>query len=130
MKSQHRGGERESRSRDPASSQIADDHPTPRDAIELRDERKAMIVVEVMEKLGTEDDVDTAIGEGESEGVGADGVIHAMARGGHEVERTIDRDRAQCQAPAPGDLARAPGKVGASRADVEQGRLGPPGSRR
>ena len=119
MKAQHRRGEAEPRGRDPASSQIADDHPSSRDAIELRDEGKAAIVVEVMEQLRAEHEVDAAIGEGKGEGIGTDGVIHAMARRGHEAERAIDAYRAEGKSTTPGDLTRAPGKIGATHTDVE-----------
>ena len=120
MKAQDERREREPRRRDPASPQIADDHPVPRNAIELGDERETAIVVEVMKKLGAEHDVDAAIREREGQGVGTDGVVHAMACGGDEAEGAVDRDGAEREATAPRDLARAPRKIGAAGADVEQ----------
>src|SRR4051812_36529046 len=130
MKAQHRRGERESRGRDPAPPQIADDDPAPRDAIELGDEREAAIVIEVVKELGAEHEIDAAIGKGEGKGIATDGVVHAMARGSDQTERTVDGYRSQRQATTTRDLARAPGEIGAPRTDIEQRRLGPPGSRR
>src|SRR3954471_10152038 len=128
MKAQHGRGERESRGRDPAPPQIADDHPAPRDAIELGDEREAAVMIEVMEELGAEHEIDAAIGERKGQGIATDRVVHAMARGADENERAVDRNRSQRQATTTGDLARAPGEIGAARTDVEQRRLGPAGS--
>lgn len=130
MKAQHRGGDREPRSRNPAPPQIADDHPASRDAIELGDEREAAIVVEMMEELRAEHDVDAPVGERKGEGVGTDGVVHAMPCRRDETERAVDRDGAERESTAARDLPCPPWKIGASRADVEQRRLGPTGTTR
>ena len=65
VKAKGKRDEPESGRRDPAPSQIADDHRMPRDPIQFSNERFGVGGVEVVKKLGAEHDVHAAIGEGQ-----------------------------------------------------------------
>jgi hypothetical protein len=63
MKAEGRRREREAGGGKPTTSQVANDHASPSDAIEFGDEHQGVVVVEVVQHLGAENEVDTAIGE-------------------------------------------------------------------
>src|SRR5205085_7713311 len=120
MKTEREGGQCEPSSCDPAASQITDDDAATRDAIQLGDQLQRAIVIEVVKELRAEHDVDAAIGEGKGEGIAAHGGVHAVTRRGDQGERAVQRDRSERESAPSRDLASAPGKVGETRAYIQE----------
>jgi hypothetical protein len=120
MKSQGKRRQRKSDGGHPTPPQVTDDDSQPRHAIELRDQRQCLIMVEMMKELRTEHDVDAGIGEGERDGITPDSVIDAMPRGPEKCKRPIHADGVQGNPTATRDLPRTPGKIRETSSDVEQ----------
>jgi len=120
MKAQRKGREPETGGSDPASPQIGDDHAPSRDSIELSDDRREIVVGEMVEQLGAEHDVDASVAEGKCSNAGADPMGQAAPGLAKDVDGFVDADRHD-----PGSATRRlssdfGGDVGEARSDVEQ----------
>jgi hypothetical protein len=123
MKAQREGGDGPPGGGNPASSQIADDDTAPGDAIQLGDDSNGLLVIEMVQYLGAKNEVYAPVRKGERERIAADGHVHSVARRGEQVEGAIEGDRSEREAAAARELARPPGEISESGADVQQGRL-------
>jgi hypothetical protein len=109
---------------DPTSPQIADDHSTASNPVQLSDDGNGMIAIEMVKHLRAQNDIHAVVGEGELERVTADGIVQPMARRENESECSVHADRSQGEAASASDLTGAPGKVGETGTNVEQCRFG------
>src|SRR2546423_12099478 len=73
-----------------------------------------------MEDLRAHDDVDAAVGEGQSQRIAAHGKAHGQPAGARELERRVQADGRQVHAALLSEYSGATGDVAEARSDIEK----------
>jgi hypothetical protein len=120
MKSEGKREEPEPRRCDPASSEVADDHPHSRHAIHFPKKSQSIRPSEVMQHLRAHHDVDALIRKGQTQRMRADRIVQRAAARAHEHGRGVYANRPQLDPISARHLSRATRDVSESGSNVEQ----------
>src|SRR6187551_65915 len=114
MKAERPGGEPEAARGEPASPQVAHDDPAARYPVELAKHRLDLALLEVMEQLGTCDDVDARRREWQSARVAAQTAVECRLGRARERFRRVEAEHGEGEASSASLLARLARDVGHS----------------